>query len=223
MTFEAHLYERGLFVDKKRKRAYFPKEDDGPRVITYQARLRRATRTVVKARISPRTEKVQYWEHQAFSYRFELFGDTWVLTLEPGYVFTFDGLKGLLASERVNKLSTKRASRDYNNAVLNDISFWLWVVARGEVGSFDLIPEPPIADLLPGETRALSRSPIEPEAHVTLMAKFPAVVITDSAFLEEQDADPTEGEIDEDLINEIAELAETSRIEAEEEDHADSN
>jgi hypothetical protein len=39
MTFEAHLYQLGLFVDKKRKRAYFPKEEDGPRVITYQARL----------------------------------------------------------------------------------------------------------------------------------------------------------------------------------------
>jgi len=36
MTLEAHLYQRGLFVDKKRKRAYFPKEEDGPRVITYQ-------------------------------------------------------------------------------------------------------------------------------------------------------------------------------------------
>lgn len=223
MTFEAHLYQRGLFVDKKRKRAYFPKEEDGPRVITYQARLRRATRTVVKARISPRTEKVQYWEHQAFSFRFEQFGDTWALIIEPGYVFTFNGLKGLLASERVNALSTKRASRDYNNAVLNDVSFWLWVVAKGEVGSFDLTPEPPVSDLLPGETRSLSRFPIEPEAHVTLMAKFPSVAITDSAFVEEQDIEPTEGEIDDDLINEIAELAETSRIEAEEEDHADTN
>jgi hypothetical protein len=185
--------------------------------------LRKATRTVVKARISPRTEKVQYWEHQAFSYRFEQFGDVWVLIIEPGYVFTFDGLKGLLASERVNKLSTKRASRDYNNAVLNDISFWLWVVAKGEIGSFDLTPEPPISDLLPGETRALSRSVAEPEARVTLMAKFPAIVVTDSNLLEEQDSDLTEGEIDEDLVNEIAELAETLRIEAEEEDHADSN
>jgi hypothetical protein len=223
MTFEAHLYQLGLFVDKNRKRAYFPKEEDGPRVITYQARLRRATRTVVKARISPRTEKVQYWEHQAFSYRFEQFGDMWVLLLEPGYVFTFNGLKGLLASERVNRLSTKRASRDYNNAVLNDISFWLWVVAKGEIGTFDLSPEPPLSDLLPGETRAASRFAIESEAHVVLQAKYPTVVITDSSLIEAQYTDFTDGEIDEELVNEIAELAETSRIEAEEEDHADSN
>lgn len=45
--------------------------------------------------------------------------------------------------------------------------------------------------------------------------------MTDSSFLEDQDSDLAEGEIDEDLINEIAELAETTRIEAEEEDHAD--
>lgn len=223
ITLEAHLYQRGLFVDKKRKRAYFPKEEDGPRVITYQARLRKATRTVVKARVSPRTERVLYWEHQAFSYRFEQFGDTWALILEPGYVFTFNGLKGLLASERVNKLSTKRASRDYNNAVFNDISFWLWVLAKGELGTFKLTPEAPLSDLLPGETREMNRLFVESEAHVTLTAKFPTVVVTDSSFLEDQDSDLAEGEIDEDLINEIAELAETTRIEAEEEDHADPN
>ena len=223
MTLEAHLYRRGLFVDKKRKRAYFPREEEGPRVITYQARLRKATRTVVKARLSPRTDKILYWEHQAFSYRFEQFGDAWVLILEPGYVFTFNGLKGLLASERVNKLSTKRASRDYNNAVFNDISFWLWVLAKGESGTFNLTPEAPLSDLLPGETRVLSRSSMESQAHVTLTAKFPTVVVTDSSFLEDQDSDLAEGELDEDLVNELAELAETTRIEAGEEDHADPN
>lgn len=222
ITLEAHLYQRGLFVDKKRKRAYFPKDEEGPRIITYQARLRRATRTVVKARLSPRTEKVLYWEHQAFSYRFEQFGDSWVLILEPGYVFTFNGLKGLLASERVNKLSTKRASRDYNNAVFNDISFWLWVLAKGESGTFTLTPEAPLSDLLPGETRALARSSLE-QPLVTLTAKFPTVVVTDSSFHEDRDFDLAEGEIDEDLINELAELAETTRVEAGKEDYADSN
>jgi len=223
MTFEAHLYRLGLLVDKKRKRAYFPKDEEGPRVITYQARLRRATRTVVKARISPRTEKIQYWEHQAFSYRFEQFGETWVLILEPGYVFTFNGLKGLLASERVNKLSTKRASRDYNNSVLNDISFWLWIVAKGETGSFDLTPEPSLSELMPGENRALTRTVNGQEAKVSLIAKYPTIAVTDSTLPGEGDTDLVDDDIDEDLDNEIAELAETQRIEAGEEDHVDSN
>ncbi|MGA7256311.1 MAG: SIR2 family protein [Terracidiphilus sp.] len=223
MSLEGHLYRSGLLVDKKRKRAYFPKNEDGPREITYQARLRRATRTVVKARVSNRTDKVLYWEHQAFSYRFERFGDVWVLIIEPGYVFTFNGLKGLLASERVNKLSTQRASRDYNNAVFNDIAFWLWVMSRGETGAFTLNPEPRAADLLPGETRAASKSFGKLDSNISLAAKFPTVVLTDSSLLEEQDTDLSEAELDEDLVNEIAELAETYRSEAEEEDHADSN
>jgi hypothetical protein len=51
MSLEGHLHQAGLFVDKKRKRAYFPKDEDGPRVVHYQARLRRATRTVPESRI----------------------------------------------------------------------------------------------------------------------------------------------------------------------------
>lgn len=58
--------------------------------------------------------------------------------LEPGYVFTFDGNKGLLAPEKINKLSTKRASRDYNSAVLNDLSFWTWLLAAGDPSNFRL-------------------------------------------------------------------------------------
>lgn len=223
MSLEGHLHQAGLFVDKKRKRAYFPKDEDGPRVVHYQARLRRATRTVVKARISNRTDKVLYWEHQAFGYRFECYGDVWVLIIEPGYVFTFNGLKGLLASERVNKLSTQRSSRDYNNSVFNDISFWLWVLARGESGTFSLAPEPRVSDLLPGETRAISKPFGQSDTQITLVAKFPTVVLTDSSLIEEKDVDVSETEVDEELVNEIAELAETYRIEAGEEDHADSN
>lgn len=138
-SFEAHLYRLGLIVDKKRKRAYFPRTEEGPRSIAYQARLRKATRTVVKTRVSKRTNQILYWEHEAFSYRFERYGDTWGLLIDPGYVFSFDGFKGLLAPERVNKLSTQRAARDYNNSVLNDLSFWLWFISSGEPGTLVVV------------------------------------------------------------------------------------
>ena len=45
--FFRHLYAQGLWVDKARKRAYFPKIDESDRKVTYQARMRRATRKVV--------------------------------------------------------------------------------------------------------------------------------------------------------------------------------
>jgi hypothetical protein len=137
-SLRKHFQSRGLIVDGKRKRAYFPKTPEGVRSVSYQGRMRRARRTVVKARISASTGKITYWEHEALGYQFRKFGGSWTLLLEPGYVFTFDGKKGLLAPEKINKLSTKRASRDYNSAILNDLSFWTWLLAGGATSSFKL-------------------------------------------------------------------------------------
>ena len=120
--FYRHLKAQGLWVDKDRMRAYFPRTDEGSRRIKYQARLRRATRTVVK--------KVKnYWEHKSFRFRFERFGDVWTLVMLPGYVFTTDGKSDLLEGKVVNRLSTKREGRDYNNAAHNDLVFWTWVLS----------------------------------------------------------------------------------------------
>ncbi|MYA71405.1 hypothetical protein F4009_06410 [Candidatus Poribacteria bacterium] len=121
--FYRHLEAQGLWIDKYRKRAYFARTQEGPRKIKYQARLRRATRTVVK--------KIKnYWEHKSFRFRFERFGDVWTLVMLPGYVFTTDGRSDLLEGKVVNRLSTKREGRDYNNVVHNDLVFWTWVLSR---------------------------------------------------------------------------------------------
>lgn len=135
-----HLEYRGLIVDKKRKRAYYPRAniDDGRRLVTYQARLRRPTRTVTKPIVSQTTEKVRYWEHESFSFLLEQFENSWALQLVPGYVFTTNGIARLLDGDKVTKLSTKRASRDYNSQVHNDLVFWSWVVSGGEPSSFSL-------------------------------------------------------------------------------------
>ncbi|MEJ0024934.1 MAG: ATP-binding protein [Rhizomicrobium sp.] len=166
-SLRKHLYSRGLIVDNKRKRAYFSRTPQGVRTISYQGRLRRARRTVVKARTSPATGKITYWEHEALGYQFLKFGNTWALMLEPGYVFTFDGKKGLLAPEKINKLSTKRASRDYNSAVLNDLSFWTWLIAGGTspIFSFNVCGEhlPIVADLEEEPAAEPDRRPAEHE------------------------------------------------------------
>ncbi|MDE0554721.1 MAG: SIR2 family protein [Candidatus Poribacteria bacterium] len=133
--FYRHLEAQGLWVDKDRMRAYFPRTDKGTRKINYQAPLRRATRTVVKRRKN-------YWEHQSFWFRFERFGDVWTLVILPSYVFTTDGKKALLQGDLVNKLSTQRQSRDYNNATHNDLVFWTWVLSEGKHGTFALNTEP---------------------------------------------------------------------------------
>ena len=246
LGLEKHLYRRGLIVDRKRKRAYFPRTEVGSRSISYQARLRRARRTVVKARVSPRTGKVSYWEHEALGYRFDKFGDTWGLLLEPGYVFTFDGTKGLLAPERVNRLSTKRAARDYNATVHQDLSFWAWCLSGGKTSfALDLSwPRPNQvvvveagdadddrwSDVLPmqaervGDGEDASRYP-----HIVLSARLPTVTVNDLDLApgdaEESDADDALEVLDE----ELEELAEERRLgasaaaetETEEADYAD--
>jgi hypothetical protein len=228
LCLQKHFYRRGLVVDMKRKRAYFPRSDGGARAVTYQARLRRATRTVVKARTSPRTGKVSYWEHEALGFRFEQFGDMWGLLLEPGYVFTFDGRKGLLAPDRVNKLSTKRAARDYNSAVLNDLSFWTWLLSGGDDGSFRLEfgPPPPLPSDGPESIdttednnrpatipRRSSTPPIDTEdvPVIALASRLPTVVVNDAALAA---GEPDDGEDEEETLEleeELAKLAEEQR------------
>ena len=129
--FFRHLEAKGLWIDKTRKRAYFPKTDENAREVTYQARVRRATRKVVKKRKN-------YWEHKSFWFRFERFGDFWALVLLPSYVFTTDGKGALSPGDLVNKFSNTRQSRDYNNVVHNDLVFWTQVLSGGKQGTFTL-------------------------------------------------------------------------------------
>lgn len=136
--FISHLYSKGLVVDSSRSRAYFPKFDENARIVSYQARVKRASRTVAKPIFASDGERIKYWEHKSFSFKMKKFGDTWGVLITPSYVFTLDGVKHLLAPEKVGKLSTKRASRDYNNTVLNDLFFWGWVISGGNRGSFDI-------------------------------------------------------------------------------------
>ncbi len=129
--FFRHLEAQGLLIDKDRKRAYFPKTDENFRKITYKARVRRATRKVVK--------KVNnYWEHKSFWFRFERYGNVWTLLLLPSYVFTTDGKASYLPGDLTNKYSTRLQSHDYNNVVHNDLVFWAWVLSGGKHGTFAL-------------------------------------------------------------------------------------
>lgn len=239
LGLEKHLFRRGLIVDRKRKRAYFPRTEVGSRSISYQARLRRAKRTVVKTRVSPRTGKVSYWEHEALGYRFDKFGDTWGLLLEPGYVFTFDGKKGLLAPERVNRLSTKRAARDYNAMVHQDLSFWAWCLSGGAASfALDLSwPRPKDSDEDSGDDRWLDVLAIQAERggesatpyypHIVLSTRLPTVTINDLdlAPSDAEETDPLDSL--ESLDEELEELADEQRQEAncaaetEEPDYAD--
>ena len=138
-SIQAHLESLGLVVDWKRQRAYFPKEVDSEnRTVSYQARIKKATRTVAKRIINKKSEEVMYWEHKSVNYQIKKFDDVWVLVLLPGYVFTVDGNRWLVKSEKISRLATKRSAIDYNKSVLNDLYFWLDFISLGEDKSFYL-------------------------------------------------------------------------------------
>lgn len=204
-----HFYSLGLIVDPKKKRAYFPRTEQGEREISYQARVKRAKRTVVRPRLAANKEKVRYWEHKAFYYAVKKFGNDWGLFIEPTYVFTLDGGKVLLAPNKVGRLATKKASRDYNLSVLNDTVFWMWVLARGVRGNFAL-------ETARGENYG---------DNISLSTEYVSASLNYVDYIDAESDEEIVEEIDEALEDELTKLAELQREGklSEEEDDDDEN
>ncbi|WP_425033481.1 SIR2 family protein [Pelagibacterium sp.] len=140
-SVDEHLRAIGLVVDEDRRRAHFSRGEEPNRKITYQGRVKRATRTIVKARTKRDSDDVLYYEHKSFSYSIMAFGVDWGLFINPGYVFTRDGRSRYLGRERINILSTKRAARDFNPSVMHDVSFWMACLSEEAEGVFALRTE----------------------------------------------------------------------------------
>jgi hypothetical protein len=191
LVFE-HLKSKGLQIEFDRRRAYFGRGNEPELKVSYQGRLRKATRTVVKARTRRDSDDVVYYEHKAFSFSVMRFGADWALVISPGYAFTRDGLRKPISRDRTNALSTRRAARDFNPSVLQDVSFWLAMLSGESDGLFALEhrPDNDLARFAP--TVLLSPQP-------------PTISFNVSAFDEVSLRDQ---EIDEDLLRLDAELEE---------------
>lgn len=133
-----HLQSIGLVVDRERRRAHFPRCEKPNRKISYKALVKRATRTIVKARTRRDSDDILYFEHKSFSFSIMPFGKIWGMFINPGYVFTFDGRQRYLDRDRINILSTKRAARDFNPNVRNDVNFWMAYLSDESEGVFAL-------------------------------------------------------------------------------------
>jgi hypothetical protein len=191
LLFE-HLRARGLEIDYVRRRAYFALGDEPELKVSYQGRIRKATRTVVKARTRRDTGAVAYYEHKALTFSVMRFGVAWAVVLTPGYAFTRDGLRKPLGREKTNSLSTRRAARDFNPSVLHDVSFWIAYLSAEAEGLFALEHEEghPFARFAPA---------------VLLSHRPPTISLNVSAFGELQEQ---ESEVDEDLRRLETELEE---------------
>lgn len=148
-TFVAYFKRLGLIVDKDRKKAYFPKDKDFERSITYQAKIKKATRVVTKPKYAQDKQRIKYWEHKAFSFSFKRFDEEWVLIIEPSYTFSLDGIKNLVAPRKIGPLITKRSSRDFNLQVLNDLIFWHFILTKGAQHSYPRLETSSIDSLNP--------------------------------------------------------------------------
>lgn len=137
LLFE-HLKSKGLQIEYDRRRAYFARGDEPELKVSYQGRLRKATRTVVKARTKRESDDIVYYEHKAVSFSVMRFDRDWAVVLTPGYAFTRDGVRNPISRERTNALSTRRAARDFNPTVLQDVSFWLAILSGEAEGLFGL-------------------------------------------------------------------------------------
>jgi hypothetical protein len=112
--------------------------------------------------------------------------------LTPGYAFTRDGVRKPISRERTNSLSTRRAARDFNPTVLQDVSFWIAVLSSEGDGLFALECDAELSRFAP--TIILSHRP-------------PTVSFNVAAF---QESTSFESQIDEDLRRldiELEELA----------------
>jgi hypothetical protein len=125
------LAARGLLKREKGHRFYFaPLEGPQPREITWQTPFRQASRSVAYPYVSKITNQVAFWVHHSLRASFRRLASQWLLQLEPGYVFTRDGII-FVASEHVGRLTTRKISYERNQQVLNHLLFWAWFL-RGD-------------------------------------------------------------------------------------------
>lgn len=193
-----HLRALGLYVEYQRRRAYFPKSAEGERKITYRGRVKRSTRTVVKARTRRDSDQVLYYEHKAMAFSVLRFDDDWAISITPCYSFTLDGEGKQLGRDRINVLSTRRAARDFNPSFHHDVSFWAATISEESEGIFALKSE---------EKNDLSQF----APSILLSSRLPTISFNASSF---EHSSVLEDKIDadlEELQEELAALAEEDR------------
>jgi hypothetical protein len=115
--------------------------------------------------------------------------------LSPGYAFTRNGFGKLIGNEKINSLSTRRAAKDFNANVHNDLTFWLAMLTEGEPGVFSLIPD---VDL---ELEAFA-------PNILISDQFAGASLNSGAFDDLVAAEASADEELEDLDAELRQLAE---------------
>jgi len=123
-----HFQRDGLFIERKKHRAYFRKIDSRKTTIKYDSPKRRGIlREVVKARADGK-----WHENEGIGYEMLFADGQWAIQVKPFYMFTRkDGVTPLPGFERTRR-STSRIKFDRNRNVDDDLTFWARYLGQGK-------------------------------------------------------------------------------------------
>lgn len=141
-SVKSHCLQRALAYDLRSGRYYFrPGRDGTEGRRSWMVGRRRYSRKVAFPIYRP-DGTVKNWIHLACGIRFLESGSGYVLKLDPGYVFTWDGRK-VVSGKVVGPWSTKLKSNEYNRQVFTHLRFWLsWMLTDTAKDIFEFVLPP---------------------------------------------------------------------------------
>ena len=127
-----HCYHLGIFTSKKGRAQFFcPIFKDGDaREFRWGALGGSGGRSRSLAKMKTRPNGTQFGVHMSAAIRFILLGQRLFLLVEPGWLFTTDGVTPLEGKE-VGRFSTLWGGRERNATVLRNVLMWGLLVAEG--------------------------------------------------------------------------------------------
>ncbi len=147
-SVRSHCLQRALAYDQRSDRYYFRSEKDGSEKRRLWKVGRRTYSRKVAFPIRRPDGSIKNWIHLACGIRFLRSDTGYVLKLEPGYFFTWDGQRPV-PSKIVGPWSTRLKSDEYNRQVFTHFRFWLsWMLTRTARKLFEFSLPPPDAGIL---------------------------------------------------------------------------
>jgi hypothetical protein len=129
--WEVHLRrfkDDGLFIERKKDRAFFRKTNGRKVLIEYDSPKRRGIKREV---VKPRAEG-KWHENEGIGYQIVFSAGQWAVRVKPFYMFTGrDGATPLPGFERTRR-ATRRIKFDRNKNVDDDLTFWSRFLAGGQ-------------------------------------------------------------------------------------------
>jgi hypothetical protein len=128
-----HCYHLGILTPKKDRTHFFcPIFGEGePREFRWGATGGSIGRSRALAKMKTRTNGTHFGVHMSAYMRFMAVGDRLFLIVEPGWLFTTDGITPLEGKE-VGRFSTLWGGKERNAAVLRNVLMWGLLVANGK-------------------------------------------------------------------------------------------